>query len=83
MEDAALGAIADLSSGDVRQALNRLETAVATAQAVGKSTIDRQVLEQITGSALQHYDVISAFIKSLRSRPVRTSRAFSCSGTRR
>lgn len=72
VEDAALDAIADLSSGDVRQALNRLETAVATAQAAGKSTINREVLEQITGSVLQrydrdqHYDVISAFIKSLR-----------------
>ncbi|MFM9478566.1 MULTISPECIES: replication-associated recombination protein A [Streptomyces] len=72
VEDAALDAIADLSSGDVRQALNRLETAVATAQAAGKSTINREVLEQITGSVLQrydrdqHYDVISAFIKSPR-----------------
>jgi putative ATPase len=73
-EDSALDVIADLSSGDVRQALNRLETAVATAQAAGKSTIDREILEQVTGSALQrydrdgdqHYDIISAFIKSMR-----------------
>lgn len=74
IEDSALDIIADLSSGDVRQALNRLETAVATAEAAGKHTIDREVLEQVTGSALQrydrdgdqHYDIISAFIKSLR-----------------
>ncbi|MUU73457.1 replication-associated recombination protein A [Pseudarthrobacter sp. GA104] len=73
-EDSALDIIADLSSGDVRQALNRLETAMATAQAAGKHIIDREVLEQVTGFALQrydrdgdqHYDIISAFIKSLR-----------------
>ena len=72
--DSALQIIAELSSGDVRQALSRLETAVATAQAAGKSIIDRDVLEQVTGSALQrydrdgdqHYDVVSAFIKSIR-----------------
>lgn len=72
--DSALQIIAELSSGDVRQALNRLETAVATAQAAGKSVIDREVLEQVTGSALQrydrdgdqHYDIVSAFIKSMR-----------------
>lgn len=74
IEDDVLSAIADLSSGDVRQALNRLETAIATAQAAGKSAIDREALEQVTGSALQrydrdgdqHYDIISAFIKSMR-----------------
>jgi putative ATPase len=74
VEDSALDIIAHLSSGDVRQALNRLETATATAQAAGKHSIDREVLEQVTGSALQrydrdgdqHYDIISAFIKSLR-----------------
>lgn len=72
--DSALQIIAELSSGDVRQALNRLETAVATAQAAGKIVIDREVLEQVTGSALQrydrdgdqHYDIVSAFIKSMR-----------------
>lgn len=74
VEDSALDIIADLSSGDVRQALNRLETATATAQAAGKHSMDRGVLAQVTGSALQrydrdgdqHYDIISAFIKSLR-----------------
>lgn len=74
IEDDVLDAIADLSSGDVRQALNRLETSIATAQAAGKSSIDRAILEQVTGSALQrydrdgdqHYDIISAFIKSMR-----------------
>lgn len=67
-------AIAVLSSGDARQALGRLELVVATAQAAGKSVIDHEVLEQVTGSALQrydrdgdqHYDIISAFIKSMR-----------------
>ncbi|MFF1880250.1 replication-associated recombination protein A [Pseudarthrobacter sp. NPDC058196] len=72
--DSALQVIAELSGGDVRQALNRLKTAVATAQGAGRSVIDREVLEQVTGSALQrydrdgdqHYDVVSAFIKSMR-----------------
>ncbi len=34
-EDSALNVIANLSSGDVRQVLNRLEAAVATDQASG------------------------------------------------
>lgn len=72
--DAAHLLVAELSSGDARQALNRWETAVLTAQAMGKSVVDREVLEQVSGTALQrydrdgdqHYDVISAFIKSMR-----------------
>ncbi|MFF2053794.1 replication-associated recombination protein A [Leifsonia sp. NPDC058194] len=73
-EDEALDAIADLASGDVRQALNRLETSIATARAAGQPILDRAILEQVTGAALQrydrdgdqHYDIISAFIKSMR-----------------
>lgn len=73
-EDEALDAIADLASGDARQALNRLETSIATAQAAGQPILDRAILEQVTGAALQrydrdgdqHYDIISAFIKSMR-----------------
>lgn len=73
-DDGVLDAIADLSSGDVRQALNRLETVVDTAQASQTSQISMQLLEQVTGAALQrydrngdqHYDIISAFIKSMR-----------------
>lgn len=69
-----LDAIADLATGDVRQALNRLEATATTTLAAGNSEITIKVLEQVTGSALQrydrdrdqHYDVISAFIKSMR-----------------
>lgn len=69
-----LDIIAELATGDARQALNRLETSVTTAVAAGKKELDRETLEQVTGSALQrydrdgdqHYDVISAFIKSMR-----------------
>ena len=74
IEGTTLDLIADLSSGDVRQALNRLEASVTAARAMGKASVDREVLEQVTGAALQrydrdgdqHYDVISAFIKSMR-----------------
>lgn len=66
--------IADLSSGDVRQALGRLETTAATALAGGSSEITTEILGMVTGVALQrydrqgdqHYDIISAFIKSMR-----------------
>ncbi|WP_311245329.1 MULTISPECIES: replication-associated recombination protein A [unclassified Microbacterium] len=66
--------LADLSSGDVRQALSRLETAAATAVASGASSITVETVEQTTGAAIQrydrqgdqHYDIISAFIKSMR-----------------
>lgn len=71
-ESQVLELIADLSAGDVRQALSRLETAAATAMAAGETEITTQTVEHVTGAALQrydrdqHHDVISAFIKSLR-----------------
>ena len=73
-QDGALEIIADLASGDVRQALGRFETVVNTASAAGKVQIDRETIGQVTGAALQrydrdgdqHYDIISAFIKSMR-----------------
>lgn len=82
-ESEALRTIAELSTGDVRQALGRLETAIATANAMFTSNptttatqpiITHEVIEQISGTALQrydrdgdqHYDVVSAFIKSMR-----------------
>lgn len=74
LSDEAATAIAELSSGDVRQALNRLETAVSHAQALGTADITLDIVRSIAGSALQrydrdgdqHYDIISAFIKSMR-----------------
>lgn len=73
-EPQVLAAIADLASGDARQALNRLETTATTVLAAGNTEVTLAILEQVTGAALQrydrdgdqHYDIISAFIKSMR-----------------
>lgn len=73
-DDDVLTTIAQLSSGDVRQALNRLETCADTTLAADHTEITIETVEQVTGVALQrfdrdgdqHYDVISAFIKSMR-----------------
>lgn len=69
-----LGIIAELASGDTRQALGRLETCAETVLAAGGSEITPETVRKVTGSALQrfdrdgdqHYDIISAFIKSMR-----------------
>jgi putative ATPase len=72
--DEALEHLADVAGGDARVALTALDTAVLTAQAEGRSEVSREDAEE----ALQrkaivydrqgdyHYDVISAFIKSIR-----------------
>lgn len=72
--DGTLEAIARLSTGDVRQALGRLEVCAQVAQAQNKTAIDAEIVDQVTGGAMQrydrngdqHYDIISAFIKSMR-----------------
>ncbi|MFI9629277.1 replication-associated recombination protein A [Streptomyces sp. NPDC052042] len=69
-----LGVIAELASGDTRQALGRLETCAETVLAAGAAEITPETVRQVTGAALQrydrdgdqHYDVVSAFIKSMR-----------------
>jgi putative ATPase len=70
----ALEHLADVAGGDARVALTALDTAVLTAQAEGRAEVSREDAEE----ALQrkaivydrqgdyHYDVISAFIKSIR-----------------
>ena len=63
-----------LSSGDARRALTALEAAAGTVLAEGRREIDLATLEQAVDKAAvrydrdgdQHYDVISAFIKSIR-----------------
>jgi putative ATPase len=70
IEEGALALLARLAQGDARRALTLLETAAERAQ----QSIDRDALEaaleaplpdyQKTGEA--HYDVVSAFIKSMR-----------------
>jgi putative ATPase len=72
--DEAMEHLASAAGGDARVALTALDTAVLTAQAEGRAEVDREDAEE----ALQrkaivydrqgdyHYDVISAFIKSIR-----------------
>ncbi len=69
MDDEALGHLVRLAGGDGRRALTYLEAA-----ALGTDTIDAETLERAVDKAAvrydrdgdQHYDVISAFIKSMR-----------------
>lgn len=71
-EQEALAAIAQLSGGDARIALNILEQAAAMVNVGGMLTVD--TLRQVVGEQLQsydkngdrHYDTVSAFIKSMR-----------------
>lgn len=73
-EESAIELIADLASGDARQALGRLEVCADTAQATGSDVITEDIVRTVTGAALQrydrngdqHYDIVSAFIKSMR-----------------
>jgi putative ATPase len=67
-----------LSAGDARRALNALDAAAGAARSLGRDTIDLDLLEQAVDRAAvrydrdgdQHYDVTSAFIKSLRGSDV-------------
>ncbi len=69
LDDEALGHLVRLAGGDGRRALTYLEAA-----ALGTVAIDTQTLERAVDKAAvrydrdgdQHYDVISAFIKSMR-----------------
>ena len=69
MDDEALGHLVRLAGGDGRRALTYLEAA-----ALGTAVIDTKTLERAVDKAAvrydrdgdQHYDVISAFIKSMR-----------------
>ncbi len=80
----ALDHLAGLSMGDARIALNNLEAAVYYAldeQAQGQATLDLKMAEQaVTRKALiydkdgeEHYNLISAFHKSLRGGDVHAS----------
>ena len=76
IEDSTLEAIAKLSGGDVRTALNTLELAVLTTQMDEDGTI--KITQEIAAECMgkkktmfdksgdSHYDNISAFIKSMR-----------------
>lgn len=72
----ALKLLSKSTGGDVRTALNTLELAVITTKTDenGKITIDKEIIKDCIGqkksiydrSDENHYDVISAFIKSMR-----------------
>jgi len=75
-EHAALEFLANVSDGDARRALNALEIAVLTTQPGPDGTValDLEVAEQsiqkkavvYDADETEHYDTISAFIKSMR-----------------
>ncbi len=67
--------IAKLANGDARKSLNILEVAIQTAnESNGKLVIDDDLIAQVAQTALtrydkdgeQHYDIVSAMIKSIR-----------------
>jgi len=70
-----------LAGGDARRALTYLEEAAAAAQTQGVAVIDSDVLQSAVDRAAvrydrdgdQHYDVISAFIKSVRGSDVQAA----------
>ncbi|MDR3564401.1 MAG: replication-associated recombination protein A [Negativicutes bacterium] len=73
-DPAVLNLIADIANGDARVALNLLEQAGSMLDGTGSREITGDSIEAIAGSRLlaydkqgdNHYDVISAFIKSMR-----------------
>ncbi len=72
VEDEALDYLADAAAGDARIALAGLEAAVQAAKGERRSSVDRafavDVMQRpaVVYDRETHYDVISAFIKSLR-----------------
>jgi putative ATPase len=78
LEDDAAEQLVRLAGGDARRALTYLDAAADVALSTGQSTISTQMLEQAVDRAAvrydrqgdQHYDVISAFIKSIRGSDV-------------
>lgn len=73
----AMNFLIDASNGDARQLLNALEVAATIAQfsQSGKITLDKNIIEeayqrkslQYDKTGEQHYNTISAFIKSMRA----------------
>lgn len=75
IDDDARRLLISLANGDARAALNALEFAASTAAAGKRATIDVQLVyeamqrraSQYDKAGEMHYDVISAFIKSVRA----------------
>ena len=78
LADEARDMIIRLAGGDARRALTYLEESAAAAEALGRPAIDQAAVESSADRAAvrydkdgdQHYDVISAFIKSIRGSDV-------------
>ena len=74
VEPAALDHLVRLAGGDARRSLTYLEAAAGAAAARGSTTVDLETAETAVDQAAvrydrqgdQHYDVTSAFIKSVR-----------------
>jgi putative ATPase len=73
VDDDAVELVVQLSAGDARRALTALEVASETAGAAGRPVTVETVEQSLDRAAVrydrdgdQHYDVISAFIKSIR-----------------
>ena len=74
------------AGGDARRALTYLEEAAAGARAQGRTEIDPETVAAAVDKATvrydrdgdQHYDVISAFIKSLRGSDVQAGLHYLC-----
>ncbi|BAK35668.1 hypothetical protein MLP_26540 [Microlunatus phosphovorus NM-1] len=81
LTDQARATILRLAGGDARRALTYLEESAAGAAAVDSAEITTDIVEQAVDKAAirydrdgdQHYDVISAFIKSIRGSDVQAS----------
>jgi putative ATPase len=81
LADDARTTLLRLSGGDARRALTYLEESAAGAAAVERAEITTEIVEQAVDKAAvrydrdgdQHYDVISAFIKSIRGSDVQAA----------
>jgi putative ATPase len=81
LDPEARSTILRLAGGDARRALTYLEESAAGADAVGSTVIDPDTVERAVDKAAvrydrdgdQHYDVISAFIKSIRGSDVQAA----------
>ena len=81
VDDEARAMILRLAGGDARRALTYLEEAAAGASAVGDTAITSEIVARAVDKAAirydrdgdQHYDVISAFIKSIRGSDVQAA----------
>src|SRR5690242_14440089 len=78
IDEDALDQLVRLAGGDARRALTYLDAAAGSAGSHGDATITMKILESAVDRAAvrydrqgdQHYDVISAFIKSMRGSDV-------------